>query len=168
MGKSLNKYANEKKHKYKIIRSAEKLFELDKDESENLANKAGLSLQGDKNFAEHLRSLIEKSGCPSSELYNSAQVSERMFQHIKKGSQPSKETLIALAVSMGSGIDEIQDLLRRAGYVLSNSLPNDVIVQWMLKNSANKTFLLQSMNLVLHDFGLPLLMTREKYSKSKE
>ena len=144
------------------------MFELNKDESESLANKAGISLLADENFTEYLRSLIEKSGCPSSELYNNAQVSERMFQYIKRGALPSKETLLALAVSMSSGIDDVQDLLRRAGYVLSNSLPNDVIILWMLKNSANKTLLLQSINLVLHDFGLPLLMTREKYPKSQE
>jgi len=88
-----------------------------------------------------------------------------MFQYIKKGAVPSKESLIALAVSMDCGIDIIQDLLKRAGYILSASLPNDVIILWILKNSTNNSNRLQDINHVLYSFDLPLLMTREKKIK---
>ncbi|MDR0502233.1 MAG: hypothetical protein LBH16_02815 [Treponema sp.] len=156
-----------KNHKYDVIRSAGKLFALSEDETESLANKAGLSLKSDKGFTGHLRGLIEKKGSLFFELHNKAQVSERMFQYIKKGKLPSKETLIALSVPMGIGINGIQELLKKAGYVLSNSLPNDAIIMWMLKNSSNNAKCLHDINFVLYDFDLPLLMTREKVSKSQ-
>ena len=165
--KHLTRTQTKHNHKYGIIRSAGKLFALNEAETESLANKAGLSLKGDKDFTGHLRSLIEKKGSLFFELPHKAQVSERMFQYIKKGKLPSKETLIALSVPMGLGMSGIQELLKKAGYVLSNSLPNDAIIMWMLKNSPHSAKCLYDINALLYDFDLPLLMTREKISKSQ-
>ena len=90
-----------------------------------------------------------------------------MLQYIKSHKQPSKETLLAIAISLGLGIDEIQHLLKKAGYALSPSLPNDAVVCWFLsgdRKTAGSVPVLFYINEVLDELKLPLLMTRLKSS----
>ena len=61
-------------------------------------------------------------------------VSESMFYHMKSGRYLRKEPILATFIAMGAGFDEIQDGLRKAGFVLSDSLPFDKIIKWILEN----------------------------------
>ncbi|WP_277409174.1 hypothetical protein [Lacrimispora xylanisolvens] len=100
-------------------------------------------------------------------ICDAANVSERMLQYIKNYRQPSKETLLAIAISLGLEIDEIQHLLKKAGYALSASLPNDAVVCWFLSGDRKvdgTVPVLFHINEVLDELKLPLLMTRLKSS----
>lgn len=154
----------QKNFKYKVIRAAAREFLLDTDEEERLANKAGLSMRADANFQEYLISLIENK-TQIKKLYEHAQISERMFQYIKNGRIPTKQSLIAIAVSLELGLEEIKRLLSKAGYALSDSIAWDMIVAVLLQQSetvGDYCNAVARINTVLFDLGLPLLMTREK------
>ncbi|MBE5981189.1 MAG: hypothetical protein E7249_19000 [Paenibacillaceae bacterium] len=153
--------------KIQLIVSCAEIFHLTTEETELLANKAGLSLSSDHNFSVYFRQLLNGRRGRCKSICDAANVSERMFQYIKHYKQPSKETLLAIAISLGLGIDEIQHLLKKAGYTLSASLPNDAVVCWFLSGDrkADGTVpVLFHINEVLDELKLPLLMTRLKSS----
>jgi hypothetical protein len=87
-------------------------------------------------------------------------VSERMFQYYIAGKEPTKQVLLAIAVSLSLPFDEIQTLLGKYGYCQSLSLPNDAVVLWFLGNGNKRNNLLFDINAVLEELGLPLLMTK--------
>ena len=97
-------------------------------EAELLANKAGLSLQGEQEENTGVQKLFKQYTDKQKKLFTEANVTERMLYYIKADRKPSKESLLALVISMGMETEEIQQVLRTAGYVLSKSLPTDMIV----------------------------------------
>lgn len=155
--------------KYNTIINAGNLFGLSNAETEELANKAGLSLQyhGKSDFIPHIGKLLSEYTGKLKDLYETAFVSERMFRYMKQGKHLKKEPLLAILIALNRNVDDIQECLKRAGYILSKSLPEDAIITWILKNetsipSHNKAFRINSINDTLHSFNLPLLMTRIK------
>ncbi|MCM1049874.1 MAG: hypothetical protein NC433_15775 [Clostridiales bacterium] len=154
----------QKKLKYNVIRNAADLFGLDEYAAETLANSAGLSLKECSDFNRHLVNLIREKS-KHKKLYEYAQISERMFQRIKNGRKPTKESLIAISVSLGLGLNETKELINMAGYALSDSIAWDAVIKTLifeLENTGNYEGSLIRINDVLYDMGLPLLMTREK------
>ena len=147
-----------------MIVNAGKLFELNSEETEALANKAGLSLNRQETFPSCFAMLKKKYKRNNQSIYKNANISERMFQYIKTEKNPTKETAMAIAVAMNMNREDTQRLLRSAGYVLSKSIPSDMVILWMLSNKEEKqnTPLLFRINEVLYELNLPLLMTREK------
>jgi len=88
-----------------------------------------------------------------------------MFRHIKSDSIPTKETLLALTISLEMSVDEIETLLQKAGYVLSKSIAFDMVVKWLIEHDERKVkgeSRVSYINYVLHNLELPLLMTRER------
>jgi len=68
-------------------------------------------------------------------------------------------------IGMDLDLEDIQKALSKAGYVLSKSFPNDVIIMYMLENElrgvrGRKRLL--NLNELLLDLNLPLLMARSK------
>ena len=102
------------------------------------------------------------------DLCEDASVSDRMFRHIKSGRHLRKESILALLIVMGLSLDEIQCALKKAGLILSRSIPGDAVIIWMLENDLygrggvkHGVKRLYRINEVLDSFGLGLLMTRE-------
>ena len=158
--------------KHSFIENTGLLFGLDQHEKEMLANKAGLSLGSsatepcsNQNFAIHFNALISTFPGKKNELYQSALVSDRMFRYIKSGLYLKKEPILALLIVLGLELDRIQTALRKAGFILSQSLHNDAVIIWMLKNQAKALAgadRLRIINETLFSLCLPLLMTRQK------
>lgn len=154
----------QKKFRYKVICNAADLFGLSGYEAEALANRAGLSLKSDGDFSNILANLI-KSKSQHKKLYEYAQISERMFQRIKSGRIPTKESLISIAVSLGLGLDGTKALLKKAGYALSDSIAWDAVIKALvseIESSGDYKNAVDRINDVLYDMDMPLLMTREK------
>jgi hypothetical protein len=148
------------KSKKAVILKAADLFSLSDNEKDSLANKAGLSFCEHSNGLAEIINFYKGKYC---DLFEEAFVSERMFQYYMTGKEPTKQALLALAISLNLQLDEIERLLPKYGYCLSKSLPNDMVVEWFLKNKSrnkNNKFLLFSINNVLDDLNLPLLMTK--------
>lgn len=86
-----------------------------------------------------------------------------MLRYYKKIT-PTKQALLAIAVSLNCGLSETDSLLRGYGYCLSKSSAADIVVMWFINNNTykNGSLLLTEINIVLDNMGLPLLMTRQK------
>lgn len=147
-----------KKSVYGVISRAAELFALSVEEAEALANSAGLSLQyqgGD---------LVESLGYQGkrTELCSRAMISERMLR-LYKTRIPTKETLLALAVTLCNDCAEIDTVLHRYGYCLSDSIVGDLVVRWYVTNNGDCVDgrLIYPINETLSDMGLPLLMTKQ-------
>ena len=88
----------------------------------------------DLSFSEKLINLIESNGRKPADVYTKAGLTRAHFSKIKtdKGYHPTKETALAFAVALHLDMDEIADLLKRAGYSLSHSSESDLIVELVI------------------------------------
>ncbi|MCL1935118.1 MAG: hypothetical protein FWF57_01870 [Defluviitaleaceae bacterium] len=191
--------------KHKFIFNAGNLFSLRFHETEDLANRAGLTLKFsvfenkykinpisnevefseelspeiskiknkilkkekviNKDFSLHFNKIIDTYKGTKRNLFESALISKEMFYNIKSGIHLRKEVVLALLIATGLCLKDIKIALSKAGYVLSKSLHNDVIIMWMLENDLCKmkgSKRLYILNDLLYDLDLPLLMARSK------
>ncbi len=141
-----------------MIHNAYDLFELDNSSAERLANSAGLSNEYEGG------SLIENLGYTEKiiELCKKAMVSDRMLR-LYNHKTPTKNTVMALALATMKNYSEIDNILHKYGYCLSDSIIADIVVKWNVSNHNIKyrsIILLDEINDTLDKMGLPLLMTR--------
>jgi len=88
-------------------------------------------------FTEMLLRLIDEKGLEDVTVYKRANLDRKLFSKIRSardGYQPSKATVLALAVGMSLSLEETEDLLAVAGYALSPAYPRDVIVRYFLES----------------------------------
>lgn len=152
-----------RQHKLNVVTNAAELFSLTELETESLANKAGLSLYLKPDF---LPNLLQNCRPAQRRLLYHTAVSERMAQYYLAGQQPSKQALLAILILLEQTQEEpqLQAALNAHGYCLSPSLANDAVTRWFLfakRPAAEPAALLQNINAALHDFQLPLLMTKQ-------
>ncbi len=126
-----------------------------------LPDTKGLSLkeyieQMDKSFQEMLFDLIDESGMTDVECYKKANVDKRTFSKIKsnKDYRPSKQTVIAFAISLQLNIDKTQALLATVGFTLSRSNVFDKIIRYYIHN---KNYDIFEINQALFEFDQVLL-----------
>ena len=156
---ALHSYSTQsKKSVYDVIHNASSLFELGKEAADKLAYSAGLylgyeggSLIGNLGYSGKIVELCEK-----------AMISDRMLR-LYNHKTPTKQTVMALAVTLDKSADELDELLKKYGYCLSDSIITDVVVKWYIlhsyKNHCEK-LLINDINEILDAMGLPLLMTK--------
>lgn len=114
--------------------------------------------QMDKSFQEMLFDLIDTSGMSDVECYKRANVDKRTFSKIKsnKNYRPSKQTVIAFAISLKLDLDTAQALLATVGFTLSRSNVADKIIRYFIHNGIYDIF---EINEALFEFDQPLLGT---------
>ena len=110
----------------------------------------------EETFAAHLLKLIHAKGKTEVEIYKKANIDRRLFSKIRtnKDYTPSKSTILALVIALELNIGEANDLLKRAGYYLSRSKKEDVVIHFFIKNQIYDLFSIQK---ALEHFGLPVL-----------
>ena len=99
----------------------------------------------------------ERSG-KDSEVYKRAEVSKQLFSKILNNPdyQPTKSTVLQLALGLQLDLPQTQKLLEKAGYALTRSSKTDLVVKYYIERKIyNVTFI----NEALYDCGLPLLKT---------
>jgi O-acetyl-ADP-ribose deacetylase (regulator of RNase III) len=110
----------------------------------------------DSPFSEHLFHLIDRKRMRDTDVYHRANIDRRLFSRIRsdRNYNPSKATALALAIALRLNLDETQDLLRRAGYTLSNSSKMDLIIRYHIEEGK---YDIMEINQVLFKFDQPLL-----------
>jgi hypothetical protein len=104
-------------------------------------------------FNELLFKHIDKIGMKDSDLYKKAGIDRRHFSKIRSNLDyhPSKNTAIALALSLELSQKEVEKLIGAAGYTLTDSETFDLVITFCLER---KIYDINNVNLALDYFSL--------------
>lgn len=85
-------------------------------------------------FSAVLLNYIVKKDKTSVEVYKKANIDKKLFSKLigNKDYHPSKNTVIALAISLELNLDQTLDFLKAAGYTLSRNNRSDVIIEYFI------------------------------------
>jgi hypothetical protein len=109
----------------------------------------------DESFSESLFRLIDQRKLKDSEVYKKANIDRRLFSKIRNSDyHPSKNTCIALSIALELNMDQMKDLLAKAGYTLSKSQKSDLIIEYHI---INEQFDILQINEALFTFKQPIL-----------
>ena len=115
-----------------------------------------LMSQTGENFQECLLRMIDERGLTDAQVYKRANIDRKLFSKIrcKADYTPSRKTAISLAVALELNLDEMTDLLRKAGIALSPGSKFDLIIRYCVENHIYDTM---RINAILFDYDQPLL-----------
>ena len=107
----------------------------------------------DISFADTIKSIIDSSDEDDAVIYKRACISRQAFNRIINNPETgvSKRMALALAVGLKLTVAEAQSFLEKAGYSLSKSNKQDLIVSYCLKNHIYE---MNRINEILHFFGM--------------
>lgn len=107
-------------------------------------------------FSTKLLSYIDLSGVSDSEIYKKAGIDRRHFSKIRSNReyQPGKQTVMALCLALKLKLEQMEELLKLAGFSLSNSDTGDLIIRFCVEKGK---YDLMEVNEALEYFGAKVL-----------
>ena len=72
--------------------------------------------------------------------------------------QPSKRTALLLSIALHLTLEETQDFIGKAGYLISHSSKTDLIVEFFIVRGI---YDVMEINEMLYEFHMPLLLKNE-------
>lgn len=109
----------------------------------------------DQSLSQLLEQLLQQTGISKAKAIKNAEMSEVYGYHIFAGSRiPERGKVLALAIGMGLKLEQVQQLLRTAGYsALYVKRPFDSIVLYGIL----KKMSVAEINELLYDYGMETL-----------
>ena len=107
-------------------------------------------------FSEKLRKYLMEHEGKDSAIYGDGAMSRQLFNKIinSEDYSPKKSTAIQLAIGLHLSLEQTQDLLASAGYVLTRSDKRDVVVEYYIQK---KIFKVIEIDIALEQYGLACL-----------
>ena len=107
-------------------------------------------------FSEKLREHLMKYEGKYSAIYGDGNMSRQLFSKIAGAKEytPKKATVIQLAVGLHLDLEQTQELLGSAGYMLTHSDKRDVVVEYHI---LTKKYSVAAIDTALYDMGLACL-----------
>ena len=114
-----------------------------------------LSGMGDS-FQTELFRLIDARGLTDPQVYKRANLDRKLFSKIRCNPAylPKKRTILALAIALELDVAQTRALLASAGYTLTNSIRQDVIVSFCLEHGLYDIY---EVDTLLSNYGEPEL-----------
>jgi hypothetical protein len=107
-------------------------------------------------FSQTLFKFIKKQGISETECYKNAHLDRRLFSKIRSNEnyQPRKNTVMALIIGLKLNLEDASDLLDSAGYTLSESIKQDMILEYLIQK---EVYDIMVVNEILFSFDCPIL-----------
>lgn len=95
-----------------------------------------MDIQKNESFSDMLLRLIRESGVTEVACYKAAGITPQHFSKIRsdRNYQPTKETVLALAIALKLDLPKTKDLMRTAGLAFTHADPTDMIVEYYIIN----------------------------------
>lgn len=107
-------------------------------------------------FQQKLLHMIDERSYTDAQVYKKANLDRKLFSKIRcnEAYNPSKKTVLSLALALELNLDETVDLLARAGFALSPSSKADLIIEYCIQN---EKYDVMDVDTILFHYGLPTL-----------